>query len=53
MAKIDNRSLDHKVLEHMRRLAVDRVLAVRAAQCGGQVIRALSNLHLQVVAAAP
>ena len=27
MAKIDNRSLDHKVLEHMRRLAVDRVLA--------------------------
>ena len=27
MAKIDNRSLDHKVLEHMRQLAVDRVLA--------------------------
>src|SRR5271157_3681713 len=27
MAKIDNRSLDHKVLEHMRLLAVDRVLA--------------------------
>jgi transposase len=27
MAKIDNRSLDHKVLEHMRMLAVDRVLA--------------------------
>jgi len=27
MAKIDNRSLDHNVLEHMRLLAVDRVLA--------------------------
>ena len=27
MAKIDNRSLDHKVLEHMRILAVERVLA--------------------------
>jgi transposase len=27
MAEIDNRSLDHKVLEHMRHLAVDRVLA--------------------------
>jgi transposase len=27
MARIDNRSLDHKVLEHMRHLAVDRVLA--------------------------
>lgn len=27
MAKIDNRSLDHKVLEHMRLLAVERVLA--------------------------
>jgi transposase len=27
MTKIDNRSLDHKVLEHMRILAVDRVLA--------------------------
>jgi transposase len=27
MAKIDNRSLDHKVLEHMRLLALDRVLA--------------------------
>ncbi len=27
MAKIDNRSLDHKVLEHMRMLATDRVLA--------------------------
>lgn len=27
MAKIDNRSLDHKVLEHIRLLAVDRVLA--------------------------
>jgi len=27
MAKIDNRSLDHKVLEHMRLLAVDRVRA--------------------------
>jgi len=27
MEKIDNRSLDHKVLEHMRLLAVDRVLA--------------------------
>ena len=27
MAKIDNRSLDHRVLEHMRMLAVDRVLA--------------------------
>ena len=26
MAKIDNRSLDHKVLEHMRILAVERVL---------------------------
>ena len=27
MAKIDNRTLDHKVLEHMRLLAVERVLA--------------------------
>jgi transposase len=27
MAKIDNRSLDHKTLEHMRLLAVERVLA--------------------------
>jgi transposase len=27
MAKIDNRSLDHNVLEHMRILAVERVLA--------------------------
>lgn len=27
MTKIDNRSLDHKVLEHMRLLAVERVLA--------------------------
>ena len=27
MAKSDNRSLDHKVLEHMRLLAVDRVEA--------------------------
>jgi transposase len=27
MAKIDNRSLDHKVLEHLRLLAVERVLA--------------------------
>ena len=27
MANIDNRSLDHKVLEHMRLLAVERVLA--------------------------
>jgi transposase len=27
MAKLDNRSLDHKVLEHMRLLAVDRVRA--------------------------
>ncbi len=27
MARIDNRSLDHKVLEHMRMLATDRVLA--------------------------
>jgi transposase len=27
MAKIDNRSLDHKALEHMRLLAVERVLA--------------------------
>jgi transposase len=27
MAKIDNRSLDHKVLEHRRLLAVERVLA--------------------------
>jgi transposase len=27
MAKIDNRSLDHKALEHIRLLAVERVLS--------------------------
>jgi hypothetical protein len=41
VGKTENRSLDHKTLEHIRLLAVER---------GGQVVWDLSDLHLQVVA---